>query len=160
MGLIAQGPLFATSVAPPNIMLLFDDSGSMRISAGSVSRMTAAKQAAINLLDGLHNVRVGIASFGHPSKAGKGATINYGIADLDDNRDEIYAAINALSAGGGTPISEALHEVGRYFVGLSGPENTGGGFRGSMLMVILHHGGIPAMELLGFTGKELQQMND
>jgi Mg-chelatase subunit ChlD len=67
MGLIAQGPLFATSVAPPNIMLLFDDSGSMRISAGSVSRMTAAKQAAINLLDGLHNVRVGIASFGHPS---------------------------------------------------------------------------------------------
>ena len=125
IGVIAQAPLFATSVAPPNIMILIDDSGSMNTSSGTVSRMTAAKQAAINLLDGLHNVRVGIASFGHGWDSRVGATINYGIADLDDNRDAIYAAINALSAGGVTPVAEALHEVGRYFVGFSGPTAPG-----------------------------------
>ncbi|MED5406987.1 MAG: PilC/PilY family type IV pilus protein [Pseudomonadota bacterium] len=124
-GAPAQIPLFVASSAPANIMLLLDTSGSMNTNVDGDTRLDVAKAAAIQLLDSLENVRVGVAAF-DPSNSGKnGAELLHQVADLASHETAIKAAINGLSATGYTPLAEALHDIGRYFSGFGGTLNPG-----------------------------------
>ena len=124
-GAPAQIPLFVASSAPANIMLLLDTSGSMNTNVDGDTRLDVAKAAAIQLLDSLENVRVGVAAF-DPSNSGKnGAELLHQVADLASHEAAIKAAINGLSATGYTPLAEAMHDIGRYFSGFGGTVNPG-----------------------------------
>ena len=87
----------------------------------AVNRMEAAQQAAIQLLDSLNNVRVGVAGFNWKS----GAEFHHQVADLAANETTIKNAVNGLTASNWTPLAEALHDIGRYFMGFSGATNPG-----------------------------------
>ena len=85
------------------------------------TRMEAAQAAAIQLLDSLDNVRVGVAGFDYYY----GAKIHHEVADLETNESAIKAAVNGLTASNWTPLAEALHDIGRYFSGFGGSINPG-----------------------------------
>ena len=87
----------------------------------AVNRMEAAQQAAIQLLDSLNNVRVGVAGFNWKS----GAEFHHQVADLAANEATIKSAVNGLTPSNWTPLAEALHDIGRYFMGFSGATNPG-----------------------------------
>ena len=127
----AQAPIFAAASTQPNILIVIDDSGSMRERRAGSKKvpMQAAKDAAILMLESLSNVRVGVASFRRgdhydPVPYG-GAQLDHEIVDLDKNRAAIYKTIDSLSPLHWTPLARTLEEVGRYFIGLGGPTNPG-----------------------------------
>ena len=118
-GRLAQAPILSAASTLPNLMLLFDDSGSMT----DVSRrpcctqyIVTAKKAILSWLDELEDVRVGVASF-------KG--LRHDIVNLKDNRASIYGSISSMRAYGGSPTVDSLESMGRYFIGQSGAASPG-----------------------------------
>ncbi len=113
-GALATEPLNTSARADPNIMLLFDSSGSMNtpVPGTPFTRLQIAKDAAIGLVNEFEDVRVGLARFTFQS----GARILVGIDDIDSNRTALINGINSITASGWTPLAESLHEIGRYFV--------------------------------------------
>ena len=123
-------PLVVSVADDPNIMLLFDTSGSMNClindststgcdsTSGSdpTSRLSIAQDAAAMLLNNnISNAYVGLAIFGEG-----GAQIEKGLTAIestgDVNRTNLIAAINALTADQSTPLTSSLAQVGRYFI--------------------------------------------
>jgi type IV pilus assembly protein PilY1 len=109
--------LLSTAV-PPNVMILIDSSGSMGdvpSTGGTDSKMVIAKNVINKLLDDINpdgkpeRVRFGLAKF----NGNDGATILVPIGS--NNKSTLVTAVNGVSAGGYTPLSEALVDVGRYF---------------------------------------------
>ncbi len=78
----------------------------------TLRRIDVAQDAANALLAQMADVRVGLSTFNGSS----GARIREGIDDISRNRSAMISEINNISPGGSTPLSEALHEIGRYFV--------------------------------------------
>lgn len=91
---------------------------SARSKPGTERRIEVAQDSAVELVDGLEDVRVGLAKFNGSS----GARILVGVDDISSNKTDVINGINAISASGSTPLAESLHEIGRYFV--QGSNNT------------------------------------
>ena len=95
----------------------------MKPADGVDTRMNIAKTAATGLIDGLANIRVGLARF----NSGDGAYIEQNVKTLTPtHKTAITTTINGLSGSGNTPVSETLLDIGRYFVGNGGTNNPGG----------------------------------
>ncbi|WP_022940068.1 pilus assembly protein [Psychromonas hadalis] len=79
---------------------------------GTKIRMEVAQEAATALIDSLQNIRVGIARF----NGGTGARIIGNVTDLTlSNKTAFKTAIDLITFGGGTPLGEALSQIGRYY---------------------------------------------
>jgi len=85
---------------------------------GTDYRMNIARTTLKGITDSLDDtVRVGLATFNSSS----GAEINFEVADLTAaNKTLVIAEIDTFVHSGVTPMAEALHQVGRYFLGDSG----------------------------------------
>jgi type IV pilus assembly protein PilY1 len=120
----------------PNVMIILDNSGSMDATLGSSTRIEVAGDAVKTLIDNLYpdddpgpgytpRARLGLAFF-DKSGSRNGGVIEIEIADdnkteLKDEVDDIVAwRLDSSSPGTGTPLSEALVDVGRYFAGQHG----------------------------------------
>jgi len=120
---LANEPILDAANVPPNIMLLIDSSGSMFNNTvpntGGKTRIEVAREAAIELIDSLENVRIGLAIFEPASffrPMSDGANILIGIDDIQSNKNAVISRINNIPNTGWTPLAEALHQIGRYFV--------------------------------------------
>lgn len=75
-------------------------------------RITVAQDQTKALVNTLSDIRVGVSKF----NGSEGAHILVGIDDIDTNKSQLITAIDSIQAGGSTPLAEAMHELGRYFV--------------------------------------------
>jgi type IV pilus assembly protein PilY1 len=130
-GAIGDLDLLANANVPPNVMIMLDNSGSMAFANGTSTRTEVARDAVLDLIDGLYpddgsggytaTVRLGLTSFNSTSS---GANVRVGIAsnNKQDLIDETNAITNSVLSGGGTwtPLSETLVDIGRYFAGQHG----------------------------------------
>lgn len=85
-----------------------------RYKPGTEIRMVIAKNASTLLVNGLNDVRVGVAKY----DSDDGASILYGLSSVKTASDKtpINTAISAISGTGFTPLAEALQEIGRYYI--------------------------------------------
>ena len=77
-------------------------------------RVDIVKNVTKAVLNSIDNVNVGIMRFNHSD----GGPIIHAVEDLDANRTDIIAAIDSITAGGATPLSETLYESALYWRGL------------------------------------------
>lgn len=83
-----------------SIILVLDTSGSMVANDVAPSRLAAAQQGARNFVDALpQGVQLGLESFSSQARM---------LVAPTTDRDTVVAAINGLSAGGGTATSDAI----------------------------------------------------
>lgn len=112
----ALPPALSTGVAP-NVMLQFDNSGSMDdppVSGGKTSKLVLAQQAVTTLINAYPNFRWGLFTF-DPKAITSGGVLVSAIAD--NNGSNVESKVNALTAVTNTPLAEAYFEVTRYFGG-------------------------------------------
>ena len=82
--------------------------------AVDAERIDIVKQVLTTIFSSVSGVYVGIERFNDSY----GGTIIQGLVDLDTNRALALAAVDALQADGGTPLSESLYESALYWLGL------------------------------------------
>ncbi|MEE2762076.1 MAG: PilC/PilY family type IV pilus protein [Pseudomonadota bacterium] len=98
----------------PNVMLILDASGSMGTDdVDGKTRLSVMKQATKDLLSSLSDVNVGLMAFG----GDEGAYFKAPIGPIEDQRSTITSKVDALTAGGNTPLSESLFQAMRYYQG-------------------------------------------
>ncbi|WP_428624076.1 pilus assembly protein [Sedimenticola sp.] len=81
-------------------------------------RMKVARDASIELVDSLSNVRMGLAVY-DPANFGDGAFIEVGVGPLSgagNIRADIKTAIGGVTPTTTTPLAEALEGIGAYFI--------------------------------------------
>ena len=85
------------------------------------TRIEVARFATNGLIDSLKNINVGLSQF----DGGNGAKIIANMLDVETNTTALKAKVADVDAGaGGTPLAEALQELGRYFtLGYSASSN-------------------------------------
>ncbi|SNC76530.1 type IV pilus assembly protein PilY1 [Marinobacter sp. es.048] len=104
----------AEKVVKPNVMLILDTSGSMGTrDVDGDTRLNVMKQAAIDLVNDLEDVNVGLMVFG----GNEGAYFKAPVADIDTQRESLVSKIDGLGDGGNTPLAESLFEAMRYYQG-------------------------------------------
>ena len=77
-------------------------------------RIEIVKNTMGTILSAIDGVNVGVMRFNND----EGGPVIQAMTDLDTNRDDILATINAITAAGSTPVSETLYEAARYWRGL------------------------------------------
>ncbi len=77
-------------------------------------RVDIMKNVATAVLNSIDNVNVGIMRFNNSD----GGPVIHAVEDLDTNRTSILDAIDSITAGGATPLSETLYESALYWRGL------------------------------------------
>lgn len=97
-----------------------------RYKPGTQIRRIIARDSMTDLVTALEvsdlNIRLGLTAF----YSGQGAKIFDEIKHLDPAQStSIKNNIQSLGNGGGTPLAETLHQVGRYFIGETGSVNPG-----------------------------------
>ncbi len=149
--LIGASTASAQTQVKPYFMVIFDDSGSMDNSTGSGNnscgqprtRINDARCALQRVVNGFGDVVFGLTSF---KEYGTGTEIHAPIAE--DNQASILEWVDfipgpELSAGGVTPIRDALDNVRAYYQSSAGPIR-GDARRGCRpYFVILLHDGRP-----------------
>ncbi|AOY88788.1 pilus assembly protein PilY [Marinobacter salinus] len=104
----------ADKIVKPNILFILDKSGSMsNIAEGTSNRLEVVQAVMGNLLDDMEDVNVGAMYFG----GNDGGYFLSAIKPIADVRSPLKTAINGLSPGGNTPLSETTFEAMRYFQG-------------------------------------------
>lgn len=92
----------------PEMVFIFDASGSMSESTGGETKITAAKNVMKQIVPGLDkNVRVGLIAYGHRRK-GDCSDIEVLIPPGSTDRDLVLEKTLALKPVGRTPISDAV----------------------------------------------------
>ena len=81
----------------------------------NAERIDIVKQVLRTIFSSISGVYVGVERFNNR----EGGTIIQGLVDLDTDRALALAAVDALEADGGTPLSEALYESALYWLGLT-----------------------------------------
>lgn len=109
-------PVLDTAGSPPNILLFIDNSANMSIN----NRMSIAKSAANTLVEDLkdQDVRLGFATFYHArnSREYDGLYLLVGIDNISGTYRDVLDEIDDLSAGGVSPLTQAVYQFGRYLV--------------------------------------------
>ncbi len=102
---------YAKSTGYPQVMFIFDASGSMWGDAGGETKIDAARRVMSKVVPSLPpEVKVGLAVYGHRRK-GDCKDIEIVIPPGSSNRDGIISYINKLSPKGKTPIADAISLV-------------------------------------------------
>jgi type IV pilus assembly protein PilY1 len=88
----------------------------------SLSRLDVVKSVASTLVNSVSNVNIGLMRFsdngGHNVElSAEGGMVLHAATDVSTSRSSLLDQINALSAGGRTPLSETLYEAGQYLAG-------------------------------------------
>ncbi|MGH0030898.1 MAG: pilus assembly protein, partial [Myxococcota bacterium] len=127
--------LLASGTVPPNVMMVLDNSGSMETSLSGSTRIEIAGDAVKTLINNLYpddgsggytaTVRLGLSRF-DPTGTRNGGQLVEAISDT--NKTALLNAVDTIVAdrlapgapGTGTPLSEALVDMGRYFAGEHG----------------------------------------
>jgi len=92
----------------PEVLFVFDASGSMHQKAGAGTRLAAAKDVMKQIVPNLDpGVRVGLVAYGH-RRRGDCADIEVLIPPGSADREALMAAVSGLQAQGMTPITDAL----------------------------------------------------
>ncbi len=100
--------LTASAQDYPEIVFIFDASGSMSESAGGETKITAAKNVMKQIVPELDsNVRVGLIAYGHRRK-GDCSDIEVLIPPGSTDRDQVLKKVLALKPVGRTPISDSV----------------------------------------------------
>jgi type IV pilus assembly protein PilY1 len=71
------------------------------------SRLAVVQNVVNDLLTSVNGARIGIMRF---SSNGQGGMVVHPVADVATDRDALIASMNAMGAGGSTPLAEALYE--------------------------------------------------
>ena len=99
----------------PNILFVFDTSGSMKNTVSGGRKIDILKNVVTGLVNGYEDVNVGFCNYGQD----QGCQIIHEIAPVNDTtRPGMLAAIAALDWAGFTPRAEAHSEAVRYFAGM------------------------------------------
>ncbi len=104
----------------PNVIFIFDTSGSMGNSAGSETRLDIVKKAAIDTINETTGINVALMSFNNrDSSAHRGGYIVLPMKSVDDSahKTNLTSQINAFNAETWTPIVETVHEAYLYLRG-------------------------------------------
>ena len=106
---------------PPNVVFLFDTSGSMATSVyedgQSVgSRLDVVRDAAIDVLNNVSGINIALARFNTNSEGGRLSTPMLSIDD-DGIKDLLGNVLDNYSASGGTPLTESLYEIAQFYRG-------------------------------------------
>ena len=80
----------------------------------SMAKMDILKAVTDNLLNAIDDVNVGVMRF----SGNDGGRIIEDVTDINADRANIIATINALNPGGNTPLAETLYESALYWRGL------------------------------------------
>lgn len=105
---------FGHNTSQANVLFVVDVSGSMgHIDSGeTTTRLQRLQSALTELVNTTNDINVGLMSF-----TGSGNQFPQEVRPITENRADMLASINALTAGGGTPTVGALFEGGQYFRG-------------------------------------------
>ena len=105
--------------APRNLGYTFYDGNYLNWknspAAVSMSRSDIMKSVTTKVLSSVNNLNVGLMRF----DGGDGGPVILDITDLDDNRQTVINAVNALPAGGVTPLSETFYESALFWRGMT-----------------------------------------
>ncbi len=77
-------------------------------------KIDIVKGVATTVMNAINKVNVGIMRFNNRD----GGPVIQDIVDLDLNRTAVVSAINGITAGGRTPLSETLYEAARFWRGM------------------------------------------
>lgn len=111
----------------PNVIFIFDTSGSMADSAGSESRLQLVKRAAIDTINDISGINIALMRY-NPQRtyyvSGQDAQYRGGFlstpmlnVDADGVKTILTNTINSYPADGGTPLTEAVHEALNFLRG-------------------------------------------
>ena len=92
-----------------------------------MSRTAIMKTVAKKVLSSVNDLNVGLMRFNPTGPAGErgvGGAVTLDLTDLDNNRQAVMNAIDALPADGWTPLSETLYESALYWSGLAADYGT------------------------------------
>ena len=81
----------------------------------TLSRSVIMKEVTKKVLSSVNNLNVGLMRF----NGNDGGPVILDISDLNTNRQAVLDAIDALPAGGNTPLSEVLYESALYWRGMA-----------------------------------------
>lgn len=79
----------------------------------SATRLQVVQNVATNLLNSVNGVNVGLMTFNYD----QGGYVVYPLQDIATARANVIAAVNSLTPGSWTPLSETLYEAAQYFMG-------------------------------------------
>ncbi len=79
-----------------------------------LTRLDIVKTSAKIAMSSINSSNIGIMRFNN----GDGGPVIQGLTDLDSNRVALDAVVDAITAGGSTPLSETLYEAALYWMGL------------------------------------------
>jgi len=101
--------IFQIAGVEPNVMILFDSSGSMNDEIGGERKIDIAKQVVTDLIQNTTNVRFGVMKFrDHGGQM---------VAAIGSDTATMITAINAITPQGATPLGDQLYDAGQYFKG-------------------------------------------
>jgi type IV pilus assembly protein PilY1 len=113
--------LLGTGNAQPNVMFIFDTSGSMGqvLASTGKTRMQTLMDASEELLTDLKDVNVGLMRYdtGNLGTNVNGGMVMTPVQDIETNRTTMISTIKGLKYAAGTPITETLYEAYQYFRG-------------------------------------------
>lgn len=89
------------------------------------TRMNVIRDVITDLADSIDGVRLGLMRF----NGGSGGRMSVNVATIEDSKGDIKTAVAGYTPGGGTPLTEALHEAAQYFRG--GTSTHDGGHSGN-----------------------------
>ncbi len=102
--------IITASWIDPNVLILLDSSGSMDDEVGGVPKIDIAKSVVTTLVQNTSNVRFGVMKF-----KSDGAEM---VSEIGTPTATIVTAVNGMGApSGGTPLGDALYDIGKYFHG-------------------------------------------
>lgn len=121
-----------------------------QLKPGTDYRMNITRTTLNTIVNGLDdNVRLGLATL----NGGVGATIDEPVETLTAAyKTTLTATINGFAQSGTTPMAEALHQIGRYFIGDAGSSDPGNLAGNSTAEVNGHTTGTGAYELELYPG--------
>ncbi|HEX7048564.1 MAG TPA: PilC/PilY family type IV pilus protein [Gammaproteobacteria bacterium] len=84
------------------------------VSSEPSTRLQVVQHVTKTLIDSVSNVNFGLMRF---DTGASGGMVLYPVEGIADNRDAMKAAIDSLTPGGGTPLSETYYEAIQYYRG-------------------------------------------
>lgn len=105
----------------PNVVFIFDTSGSMGNDAGGESRLSITQRAARDTLANISGINIALMQFNNITSQHHGGLFDLPMRNIneEDHREDVLDQIDDYQALGYTltPITESVHEAFRFFQG-------------------------------------------